>query len=137
MIPSFIPGYVWGARPAGSELPIDMQLDAVRRYQERIDAANRPPTPLQAIAAEVADVVTTVVKKRITKTQAAMEWLRTVLEHGPVAQKDIERMAGEAKIGTKPLKMAKGRLKVRSVREGRGYWVWQMPFKKTTDVGGQ
>jgi hypothetical protein len=84
-------------------MPFDAQGDnwelaAVRRRDERIQAANQPPglpTPLAAIAAEVADHITETVRKvaKVTKTQAAVEWLREVLRDGPVRQKEIEVLA--------------------------------------------
>jgi hypothetical protein len=66
-----------------------------------------------------------------------MEWLRTVLQDGPVVQTEVEERAKRAGITVKPLKVAKQKLKVQSTRKGRGYWAWQLPFKKTKDVDGR
>src|SRR5262249_8946678 len=92
---------------------LDWQLDAFARRDQLLPETNKPPSVVSEIVAEVVDRAKQVVAKvrKVTKTQAAVEWLATVLQQGPVAQKDIEAMAKMAKIGTKPLKLAKEKLK--------------------------
>jgi hypothetical protein len=113
---------------------IGWQLDAVRRRDEKMRALNAPPTRAEVLGMLAGDVVEAVKKVvRITKTQAAVEWLAQVLQQGPVPQKQIEALAVRDSIGTKPLKIAKGRLKVESVRKGRNHWAWRLPFAKAKE----
>jgi hypothetical protein len=117
---------------------VNWQIDAVARRDEKIRRLNLPPTKGEVVAGIVGDVVEAVKAKlrKPTKTAAAAEWLATVLQHGPVPQKDIEAMAKKEGISSKPLKLAKGRLKVKSTRKGRSSWAWMLPFKKAADVEG-
>jgi hypothetical protein len=61
---------------------------------------------------------------KVTKTQRPIERLGQVLRDGPVPQKEIEARAKNDKIGIKPLKLAKARLKVQSTRKNRAAWAW-------------
>jgi hypothetical protein len=110
------------------QLPIDTQFDAVRRRDQRQEALNRPPTPSEAIAAEVADVVTTAVNKvaKISKLEQAMTWLREALNSGPQTEKAIQAMARKASINARTLKRAKQALRVQSIRKGRQSWIWAL-----------
>jgi hypothetical protein len=116
---------------------LDWQLDAVARRDQRIAAANAPPTDLQAIVGDAVDSLREAVGKvvKVTKTQRAMDWLARVLRDGPVPQKEIEARAINDKIGTRPLKTAKARLKVQSTRKGRAAWAWVLPMAKPKEDG--
>jgi hypothetical protein len=117
--------------------PLDWQLDAVARRDERMRALNLPPTRGEVVAGIVGDVVEAVKKvAKVTKTAAAVEWLASVLRDGPRPQREIEEMARKEKIGTKPLKVAKKKLKVESVRKGANFFSWRLPFAKAPK-GGQ
>jgi hypothetical protein len=107
----------------------DERLAAMRRREQRIQEANAPPSPT-SIGEVVSEVVSTVAGKvaKVTKTAAAVEWLATVLQQGPVAEKTVAELAKAAGFGTKPLKLAKQKLKVESTRKGRNHWAWQLPF---------
>jgi hypothetical protein len=120
----------YGAMPALPDDSYDWRWQAMLRREKRLEEANRPPGPLQAIAQEVVDQVKEAVKKlpRITKTEAAMKWLGEVLKDGPIPQKTVEALAKTAGVTAKPLKHAKARLKVESVQEGRNHWAWRLPF---------
>jgi hypothetical protein len=115
----------------------DWRIEAMRRREAAIAALNgpTPPTPLQAIVGDALDAVKEVAAKvvRVTKTERAVQWLGQVLRDGPVPQKDIEAMAVKDNIGTKPLKLAKSRLKVQSTRKGRAAWAWQLPFARSKE----
>jgi hypothetical protein len=112
---------------------IDWQIDAVARRDEKMRALNLPPTKGEVVAGIVGDVVAVV--KRVTKTAAAVEWLAQVLRDGPRPQREIEEMARKEKIGTKPLKVAKKKLKVESVRKGANFFSWRLPFAKAPKGG--
>jgi hypothetical protein len=118
------------APPVGS---IAWQLDAVARRDERIAELNAPPTP--SPESTVGDTAPEVPAVKVTKTQRAAEWLARVLHDGPVPQRTVEALAVKDGIGTKPLKLAKGKLKVQSVRKGRNHWAWQLPMAKRPKDG--
>jgi hypothetical protein len=119
---------------ASRDNDVNWQIDAVARRDARMRALNLPPTRGEVVAGIVGDVVAAV--RRVTKTQAAVEWLAEVLQHGPLPQKTVEELAKAANIGTKPLKTAKAKLKVQSTRKGRKDWAWRLPFAKAPK-GGQ
>lgn len=58
-------------------------------------------------------------------------WLRDVLAEGPVAAKDVRRLAREDGIADRTLDRAKTNAKVQSKREGglgaEGKWMWSLP----------
>jgi hypothetical protein len=115
------------------------EYDAVARRDRRIAELNNA-TPFKPTLGEVVGEVVEAVKAKVrkpTKTAAAVEWLSTVLRDGPVPQRTIEALAVRDSIGTKPLKIAKAKLKVQSTRKGRSSWAWMLPFKKAKDVEGQ
>jgi hypothetical protein len=120
---------------AARDADVNWQLDAVVRRDAKMRALNLPPTKAEVIGSVAADVVEAVKKvAKVTKTAAAVTWLASVLRDGPVPQKDIETLAKKEGIGTKPLKLAKGRLKVESVRKGRNHWAWRLPFAKAKEA---
>jgi hypothetical protein len=101
---------------------VNWQIDAVARRDRRIQELNGPPrVTLGDLAHEAVEAV-----KR-TKTQVAIKWLQDVLKDGPVPQKEIEARAAKDSITYKPLKAAKAKLRVESVRKGQ-VWRWQLPF---------
>jgi hypothetical protein len=112
------------------QLPLDVQIDAVSRRDAAIARLNAAPGTLAAVVGQVIEETSEAVKatvRKLTKTQAAAEWLQTVLKDGPVAQVDVQERAKRDGITAKPLKIAKAKLKVQSVR--RDYkWLWQLPF---------
>jgi len=80
--------------------PLDWQLDAVAtRDRRRMGEANKPPSVAVEIAAELVDHAKTAVRKvaKVTKTQAAAEWLREVLREGPLPQKEVEAFGPEGR----------------------------------------
>ena len=77
-----------------------------------------PAAPVEPMPAETAP--------KLTEIARAMSWLDQVLNAGPVAQKEVERLAVDAGISARTLKRAKQRLKVKSVRKGRKHWSWQL-----------
>jgi hypothetical protein len=115
----------------------DWRIQAMRRREAAIAALNGP-TPTALAASIVGDAVAEVAARvaRVTKTERAMQWLGQVLRDGPVPQKDIEAMAVKDGIGTKPLKLAKAKLKVQSTRKGRAAWAWMLPFAKAKEGQG-
>jgi hypothetical protein len=126
-------------------LPVDIhdgvsaEIATIRRWE----AARQPPVVTvgelvseagTAVATALSDVGKAVAKvAKVTKTQRAVEWLAQVLRDGPVPQKEIEAKAVKDAIGTKPLKLAKAKLKVQSTRKGRAAWAWVLPFAKAKE----
>jgi hypothetical protein len=121
----------------------DWRIQAMRRREARIAELNNsvPYRPsLGEVVSEVVEAVREVVNPRkVTKTAAAVTWLSQVLRDGPRPQREIEEMARKEKIGTKPLKVAKKKLKVQSVRKGANFFSWRLPFagKLPTNKDGQ
>jgi hypothetical protein len=103
------------------------EYDAVARRDRRIQELNGPPRVTLADLAHEAVTHAKEALRRVTKTEKARMWLQDVLKDGPVPQKDIEARAAKDSITAKPLKHAKAKLRVESVRKGQ-VWRWQLPF---------
>src|SRR5690349_20489894 len=105
----------------------------IREYGARLAEANQPPrvtlgdVARQAVT-ELKDALKPAKAPRVTKTDKAKAWLATVLQDGPLPQTEVEALAKKEGIGTKPLKLAKGKLRVESVRKGRNHWAWRLPM---------
>jgi hypothetical protein len=129
----FEPGSGWSWRKAPEPVVAadgsPAWVELVRRRDRRIRELNNA-TPVRVtlgdLAREAVEHVREAVKR--TKTQRAIEWLNEMLKDGPVPQTTIETLARNENIGTRPLKTAKQRLKVQSVRKGRNHWAWRLPF---------
>ena len=59
--------------------------------------------------------------------ERAKTLLRDLLAGGPIAQKEIEEMAKAEDIGARTLRTAKKELRVRSIKQPDGKWVWELP----------
>ena len=135
---SLIGGLLSGGEKLPAEEPVHPRIAAIRAYDTRLRELNAPPappSPLATIAGDIVDMAKGAVVKvaRVTKTQAAVEWLAQVLQHGPVAQTEIVALATKEGIGTKPLKLAKQKLKVASTRKGANHWRWMLPMAKAKE----
>jgi hypothetical protein len=105
------------------ELPLDQQLDAVRRRDERIAELNRPPEPagiVEQVLGAVAEAVGLVGKAK------AAAFLREQLAHGPVAATEIERRAKTAGITRTALRRGRNALKIKPRKVGNA-WFWALP----------
>jgi hypothetical protein len=112
-----------------AQLPIDAQLDAVRRRDQRIAELNRPALPkppgiVEQVVGAVAAVVTPVPQTEIAR---AVGWLADLLKAGQLPEKQVQCMAHNAGIKARTLKRAKRRAGVRSVRIGQTRWDWALP----------
>jgi hypothetical protein len=64
--------------------------------------------------------------------EEAVAFLRSILADGPVAAEACLRQARSAGLSERTLRRAKGRLRIRSIREGQGprpCWLWRLPRK--------
>jgi hypothetical protein len=107
---------------------VSPNIARIREYEVRRLEANNATLPrvtLGDLAHEAVVHVVEAVKR--TKTQMAIKWLSEVLKDGPVPQKQVEALAVRDSITAKPLKHAKAKLRVESVRKG-SVWRWQLPF---------
>jgi hypothetical protein len=127
----FIPGK-YANQP--DEEWVSPNIIAIRKYQAAIDELNARPSPA-AQRTTLAEVVAAVPTGNVSRSERAREWLRRVLEHGPVRATEVEQQAITDEIGSKALKTAKRKLKVQSVRKGRDHWVWQLPARAAPDDG--
>ena len=59
--------------------------------------------------------------------ERAKTLLRDLLAGGPIAQKEIEEMAKAEDIGARTLPTAKKELRIRSIKQPDGTWVWGLP----------
>jgi len=78
----------------------------------------------EALVAEYAD------PEERTARQEAAEWLREALSGGPVAMKDIQRMAKDSGHAWRTVQRAKTALRVASQHQGYGQgstWYWDLP----------
>jgi len=125
----FIASLDGGGMIFGGRMSDDARWEAMRRREAAIAALNgpKPPTPLQAIAGDLADMVKDTVK-RLTKTDKAKAWLAGRLQQGPVDATTIEAEGRNAGFTLKLLKIVKKRLRVVSVRKGANNWRWQLPM---------
>jgi hypothetical protein len=122
-----LPEERYGASPVG---PLDWELDAVGRRDARIAELNKPPTPLQAIAEELVDHAKTAVKK-VPALKRATDFLAKVLDAGPVAEKEVMRLARLEGLSEKTVKRARSKLKVKTTKKGRGGWLLSMTRTET------
>jgi hypothetical protein len=107
---------------------VSPNIARIRAYEARRLEANNATPPRVTLADLASEAVTHVVDAvKRTKTQLAIKWLQDVLKDGPVPQKEIESRAVKDSITAKPLKHAKAKLRVESVRKGQ-VWRWQLPF---------
>lgn len=66
--------------------------------------------------------------------QEAADFLRGVLQGGPVEAKEVKRQAAAARISSRTLDRAKANLHVKAGPEGfRGPWVWRLPPQSAPD----
>lgn len=117
---------------------VDWQLDAVARRDRRMAEVNAPPGPVAAVIAEVADVVTTAVKKlrKPTELQRAKAWLQEMLNAGPMAQREVEKLARKEGITARTLKRAKQALRVKSTGKPKQPWMWSLLRAKAKEDSG-
>jgi hypothetical protein len=68
----------------------------------------------------------------------AGDFLRDILDNGPVAARDVDKAARDAGVQPRTLRRAKERLKIRSVKSGMGAsWSWVLPVGEgDRDQGG-
>jgi hypothetical protein len=108
-------------------LPINAQIDAIKRRDQRIAAMNGPPAGpgvVQKVIETIADAVLPVPQTEIAK---AVTWLTETLKAGPLPEKDVQERARNAGIKPRTLKRAKGKASVKSLRIGQSRWDWALP----------
>jgi hypothetical protein len=108
------------------------EYDAVARRDARMRALNLPPTRGEVVAGIVGDVVDSM-KTAVRKMPAlkrATEFLARVLDAGPVAEKEVLRLAQLENLSEKTLKRARAKLKVKTSKKGRGGWFLSMTRAK-------
>lgn len=71
------------------------------------------------------------------KRDEAKEWLRTLLQNGPVPQRVIDMEYQQAKISYATLRRAKKALDVRSDKQSDGSWWWRLPDAAEAGAGGE
>jgi hypothetical protein len=113
-------------RAISRELPLDLQLDAVARRDQRIAELNRPadllPGPVGTAEPMPAPPV--------TKLERAVVWLTQALADGPLPQRDVQARARIAGF-TRKTKVAKNRAGVKSIKDGVRRWLWALPGKES------
>ena len=64
-----------------------------------------------------------------TATDEAVDFLCILLKDGPLKVNDIQKEAKQAGITTKPLRVAYGKLNIKSKKVGfsPGFWIWELP----------
>lgn len=92
-----------GPRHQGRELPIDQQLDAMRRRDERIRELNRPPVVGDLLPGPIG-AAEPVPAPPVTKLERAMAWLTQALADGPLPERDVQARARIAGFTRKTLK---------------------------------
>jgi hypothetical protein len=105
----------------GRELPIDEQISAVVRRDERMTEINKPaPITMQTVVENVIDLVTLAGKAR------AKAFLWEQLRYSAMPATVIAERAMEAGITRTALRRGKKALRITSFKSGNA-WFWQLP----------
>ena len=123
-----------GPRHTRIMLPVDQQLQAMRRREERLRAANAPPPEpgivekavgtIAAVAVAVTDTVTAVLP--LVGKARAVAFLREHLAGGARPAAQMERLAREAGISATALRRGRNALKIKPQKVGNA-WFWSLP----------
>jgi hypothetical protein len=106
----------------------DWEYDAVARRDKRTAELNNatPPQVTVADLAHDAAVHTVEAVRKVPALKRAIAFLTQVLDAGPVAEREVLRLARMENLSEKTLKRARAKLKVKATKKGRGGWFLSM-----------